>query len=221
MHSKYCRTDHPNQVRAKLGDSMTWKQMLKMKEQDENLYTWELGQCNINFWQDKWCPENTIEPLDENLDKNLMVKDYWEGQKWSQEVLQKVVTENSMRQKSKIQFDRNNKDRMIIKVNSTQSVTQAIYNQLFTWEETSWGENLWNKFLSPSMDFFSWIVLNNLIPTDDILMLKSLKEPSKCYLYQNSDETATHLFFQCDFSRKVWGSLTINFHINTINLGWE
>ncbi|XP_020593312.1 uncharacterized protein LOC110033616 [Phalaenopsis equestris] len=70
------------------------------------------------------------------------------------------------------------------------------------------------------MVFFSWRILNDLIPTDDILNLKGLKVPSRCHLCKNNQESSDHLFFRCNFAREVWNQLISNSNLNLLNVGW-
>ncbi|XP_020594068.1 uncharacterized protein LOC110034125 [Phalaenopsis equestris] len=70
------------------------------------------------------------------------------------------------------------------------------------------------------MWFFSWRVLNDLIPTDDILKLKGVRGPSRCHLCNNNKESSDHLFFRCNFAREVWNDLISNSNLNLLNVGW-
>ncbi|XP_020584790.1 uncharacterized protein LOC110027626 [Phalaenopsis equestris] len=183
MQAKYCKFDHPGEVTRKVGDSRIWIQMLKVREDIEKLLRWELGQGEINFWKDNWCPTDYLEPLQDEKEGDLLFKDYWNGNVWSEDIFRSILKDQSVSSISTIQFDRNNKDQLNLKNKTRASISKDIQNNLYSWDTCQWNVSSCQKNLTPSMLFFSWRALNNLLPTDDILKLKGLKGPSRCHLY--------------------------------------
>ncbi|XP_020599719.1 uncharacterized protein LOC110039104 [Phalaenopsis equestris] len=218
--AKYCKNDHPGEVSKKFEDSRTWIQMLKGREDIEKFLIWELVHGEINFWKDKWCPTNHLEPLQNEKEEDLLAKDCWSGNEWSEDALNNILKDSSARSISKIHFDRNKKDQIQLIKRTRSSLSKDIQNSLFIWENCQRNICTCQKFLTPSILFFSWRVLNDLIPADDILKLKGLKGPLRCHLCKNDQESSDHLFFRCRFARDVWKKLTFNINLNLINVGW-
>ncbi|XP_020598596.1 uncharacterized protein LOC110038167 [Phalaenopsis equestris] len=186
LQAKYSKSVHSGEVNRKVGDSRIWAQMLKAREDIDKLLRWELGQGNINFWKDNWCDNDCLEPLQDEKEGNLLVKDCWVGNAWTRD-----------------------------------SISKDIQKYLYRWETYQRNISSRQKHLTPSMLFFAWRVLNNLLPTDDTLELKGLKGPSRCHLCNLDQDTRDHLFFRCNFAKEVWSRLTSHMNINLINIGWE
>ncbi|XP_020593172.1 uncharacterized protein LOC110033511 [Phalaenopsis equestris] len=217
--AKYCKYDHPGEVTKKVGDSRTCIQMRRGREDIEKFLIWELVHGEINFWKDKWCPTDHLEPLQQDKEEDLLVKDCWSGNEWSEDALNTILKESSAERISKIHFDRNKKDQIHLIKRTSSSLSKDIQNSIFRGDNCQCNIFTCKKFLTPSMLFFSWRVLNDLIPTDDILKLKGLKVISRCHLCKNNQEFSDHLFFSCRFSRDVWKHLTSKFNLNLINVG--
>jgi ribonuclease HI len=66
---------------------------------------------------------------------------------------------------------------------------------------------LWNFPSIPKVDLFSWTLLHNSILTFDTLKRRGWNGPSRCPLCTNSEETISHLLYNCEFSKEVWGYL--------------
>ncbi|XP_020596218.1 uncharacterized protein LOC110036174 [Phalaenopsis equestris] len=138
---------------------------------------------------------------------------------WSEDALNTILKESSAGNISKIHFDRSKKDHIHLIKRTSSSLSKDIQNRIFRGYNCQWNIFTCQKLLTPSMLLFSWRVLNDLIPTDDILKLKGLKGPSRCHLCNNDQESSDHFFFSCRFARDVWKNLTSKFNINLINVG--
>ncbi|XP_020593394.1 uncharacterized protein LOC110033681, partial [Phalaenopsis equestris] len=153
MQAKCCKFDHPGEVTRKVEDSKIW------------------------------CPTNYLEPLEDDKEGDLLVKDCWNSNVWSEDILQSILKDQPVSSISAIQFDRNNKDHLNLKNKTKASISKDIQNKLYSWNTCQWNFSSCQKHLTPFILFFSWRALNNLLPTDDILKLKGLKGPSRCHLY--------------------------------------
>ncbi|XP_020596049.1 uncharacterized protein LOC110036045 [Phalaenopsis equestris] len=60
-----------------------------------------------------------------------------------------------------------------------------------------------------------------MIPTDDILKLKGLRGPSKCWLCEKEEESLILLFFDCNFAQQVWKQLLNQLIIDEKDLTWD
>ncbi|XP_020599172.1 uncharacterized protein LOC110038625 [Phalaenopsis equestris] len=94
-------------------------------------------------------------------------------------------------------------DDVIIFFKATKNATKMLYKAL--------------KHFSAHLSWRLWLFL---LPTDDILKMKGLRGPSVCLLCLVEEETLDHLFFYCNFSKKVLNELLPKFKNDTMNLSW-
>ena len=59
--------------------------------------------------------------------------------------------------------------------------------------------------LTPKINIFFWVMLQNRILTVDNLIKRGQKIPNRCILCKNHCESVDHLFLHCDFTRQVCG----------------
>ena len=87
---------------------------------------------------------------------------------------------------------------------SVSSGYLALTKQLFGEVEVSWWKKVWNSFSWPKCNFFLWILVHNRCLTWDNLCKRGFQGPSICVLCHNSEETISHLFFQCSYAKQIW-----------------
>ncbi|KAG7555489.1 Reverse transcriptase zinc-binding domain [Arabidopsis suecica] len=92
---------------------------------------------------------------------------------------------------------------------------QAVFSTAKTWHaihpdpvHVPWHKSVWFKDRIPKHAFICWVAAWNRLHTRDRLRNWGLVIPSSCVLCNAFDETRDHLFFQCDFSREIWGYFT-------------
>ncbi|XP_020596350.1 uncharacterized protein LOC110036283 [Phalaenopsis equestris] len=196
LKGKYCEEVHPSLVNKRLGDSRAWTNMLKVRSQVENLFIWKIGEGKLNIWLDNWTGEGLINTSSNpQFNPATQVAEIWFNGDWNQQALQNILDNKTLQKVMKSSIDRESKDILIVKKKVSQSLSAAIANFCFPQHRDSWSKCVWNKFLSPSMSFFSWRLLHGFLPTDDILKLKGLRGPSRCGLCKSQEETIKHLFF--------------------------
>lgn len=67
-----------------------------------------------------------------------------------------------------------------------------------------WWGKLW-KIKNPAKTrLFMWNVLNNKVPTWDILQKRNFSGPGWCTLCKSEGENIVHLFLNCNYINKVW-----------------
>ncbi|XP_020596374.1 uncharacterized protein LOC110036309 [Phalaenopsis equestris] len=96
MWGKYCKDQHPTLVLRKFGDSRIWVKMLKIRQIDETNYSWELGNGEINFWLDNWCPKDWLSAITNIYNSELKVADCWDGDNWSLGKLASILQPHSI-----------------------------------------------------------------------------------------------------------------------------
>ena len=87
---------------------------------------------------------------------------------------------------------------------SVSSGYLVLTKQLFGEVEVSWWKKVWNSFSWPKCNFFLWVLVYNRCLTWDNLCKRGFQGPSICVLCRSSDETVSHLFFQCPFAKQIW-----------------
>ncbi|KAL3628266.1 hypothetical protein CASFOL_027312 [Castilleja foliolosa] len=65
-----------------------------------------------------------------------------------------------------------------------------------------WVKEVWNNFITPKHAFCLWLAIKGKLLTKDRLSFLSIDK--HCVLCNRVDESATHLFFSCPFSMRVW-----------------
>lgn len=67
-----------------------------------------------------------------------------------------------------------------------------------------WGKSLWRFNSPPKLKLFMWLILQNKAPTWENLQKHSFTRPSRCALCKSEEETNTHLFLDCTFTKSIW-----------------
>jgi hypothetical protein len=63
---------------------------------------------------------------------------------------------------------------------------------------------VWKAWATPKVKFFSWLAIRNRIWTVDRLEKRVWDNCGLCQLYKQTQESAAHLFFQCQFTKRLW-----------------
>ena len=71
-------------------------------------------------------------------------------------------------------------------------------------DERWWWKKLWKLHCPPKTRIFMWCVLENKVPTWDVLQHRSFQGPGWCCLCKADDELVNHLFLSCPFIKGVW-----------------
>lgn len=82
-----------------------------------------------------------------------------------------------------------------------------------------WKTKLWNTRCSPKIKLLLWKAMQNALPVGENLKSRTILESAKCIHRDAEEESITHLFFTCDFARKVWESFpcTSSLNLNRIS----
>ena len=70
-------------------------------------------------------------------------------------------------------------------------------------QEPCWAK-AWFKGMTPKVNIFFWILLQEKILTTDNLLKKGFKIFNRCYLCENDVESITHLTLHCSFTKNIW-----------------
>jgi len=68
---------------------------------------------------------------------------------------------------------------------------------------TVW-KGVWKTRSLPKIDLLFWTLSHDSILTGENVKNKGLEGPSRCNLYLSNEESTTHLFLECKFTKDVW-----------------
>lgn len=100
----------------------------------------------------------------------------------------------------------------------SKSVWEAIHPAKPT---VPWASLTWHKGLIPKHDISVWLFILNRNPTLDRLASWGLDVEVTCLLCGSANESRNHLFFECSYTRPIWGALTQRLRFQDIPYDWE
>lgn len=83
-------------------------------------------------------------------------------------------------------------------------------------QELRWAKTIWSVDIPPSKSMFIWRLKHNKVPTDENLKQRGCSFPSICNLCYKHEESSFHLFFNCEYSIRIWSWLAscLNLSLN-------
>lgn len=83
-------------------------------------------------------------------------------------------------------------------------------------QELHWAKTIWSVDIPPSKSMFIWRLMHNKVPTDENLKQRGFSFPSICNLCYKHEESSFHLFFNCEYSIRIWSWLAscLNLSLN-------
>ncbi|XP_077247863.1 uncharacterized protein LOC143887636 [Tasmannia lanceolata] len=86
-----------------------------------------------------------------------------------------------------------------------------------------WHNSVWFSGNIPKHAFTCWQAIISRLLTNDRLIRHGLRISPNCFLCLHSAESANHLFFDCGFSKWIWGTIlrNLNFKRKILNLHLE
>lgn len=105
--------------------------------------------------------------------------------------------------------------------NSGLYSSKSFYHVIKTGGKERWPfPEIWHMRAPQSVKIFCYLVLQNRILTKEVLMIRQFNCHPDCVLCTSHQfETSLHLFFQCDYARRVWTVLAGWSGLNLIRLG--
>ncbi|KAL4279936.1 hypothetical protein GQ457_03G009480 [Hibiscus cannabinus] len=88
-------------------------------------------------------------------------------------------------------------------------------------ERVAWQKLIWFPCHIPKFSIILWMTNLNRLPTKDRLMKMGMTVDGLCGNCRVSQETRNHLFFECHFSRRVWGMILQKCFINRNVMCWD
>ena len=89
-------------------------------------------------------------------------------------------------------------------------------------QKPEWNSLMFNNAARPKAYFTMWIMLNQRLMTVDRLAQWGIEVEKKCVMCKRDEETAEHLFIQCNYARRVWDRLLSSIERHTqVPMTWE
>ncbi|GKC17938.1 RNA-directed DNA polymerase, eukaryota, reverse transcriptase zinc-binding domain protein [Tanacetum coccineum] len=195
-------------VELKEHRSWSWCQILKLRDDIRRFFNIKIGngqKCNI--WFDKW---HTLLVMVVGLSLNARVCDFisngswvwpneWEGR--FNEVLDVLVPN--------IIHDLDNKVVWIDKKGWEKhfSVAEAWKAIKTEFPKVIWHKHVWYSQCIPRHAFITCVAIKGRLKTKDRLSKWFSMQDLSCLLYGVDNESHSHLFFSCSYSKRLWERL--------------
>lgn len=87
--------------------------------------------------------------------------------------------------------------------------------------EVPWKNLVWQKKGIPKFKTLTWLFILDRCPTRNRLISWGLQSDPTCLLCNREPESRDHLFFCCDYSFSVWGTLARNLNLLLPSNSWN
>ena len=89
-------------------------------------------------------------------------------------------------------------------------------------QKPEWNNLMFNNAARPKAYFTMWIMLNQRLMTVDRLAQWGIEVEKICVMCKRDEETAEHLFIQCNYARRMWDRLLSSIERHTqVPMTWE
>ncbi|XP_033148588.1 uncharacterized protein LOC103869784 [Brassica rapa] len=197
--------------------SWMWRKMLKLREVAKLFYKKELGNGrHTSFWYDHWSEKGVLHDLlgdrgviDLGIGKDESVEDALLSSRRRRKHRVSILNdlEEEMRN-TRSMLDPEGKDVSIWKGKSA-------YKQKFSTQETwkqvrvgnpfcVWASGVWFSHATPKFAFMAWLASRDRLSTMDRVVKWSHGVDTTCVLCNAAQESRDHLFFECQYTARVW-----------------
>ena len=212
-------------------DSWFWKNILKFRDWVGKNMRYQIGKGKtINVWHDIW-------KNDQRLSTHISKKDIFyaglndtdkladviddSGWKWPAHWSLKypIITNlevpelNNMPDKA-VWIDKNGN----VKDFATSTVWKDVRSED---DAVRWKSLVWYSHCIPKHAFILWLAVKNKLCTQDKLQKWYPNKVYECSLCKNGLDSHNHLFFECEYSKEVWGMVSNKAKIHENEDTWE
>ncbi|GJV58010.1 RNA-directed DNA polymerase, eukaryota, reverse transcriptase zinc-binding domain protein [Tanacetum coccineum] len=219
------------EINVEQSDSGTWKFLIDLRRKVRQYIIHEIGDGRgTSMWYDNW---HDIGPLsnfidnrclyDARLENDCKVADMFDGSrwKWPQEwysdfpILARVqVPSLNISEADVIKWKTKKGQKVGF---STKQAWLDIKDDL---PKVNWWKLVWYSQSNPRCAFILWMAIKGKILTQD-RMMKWSKEILVCPLCRTTFDSHTHLFFQCEYSAKIYDGLKEKMKADNIPNDWD
>ena len=204
--------------------SFWWKDVFRLKELYGFITTCQLGDgSSILFWKDVWAGES-LEDMFPNIahfvkDSDLSVKNVSEATSLSElfniPISQAAAAElNDLRNLVQNFVLTEENDQRIFCWGNSRFAASKLYKMAFLSSPVPASFKLiWKSKVTPRVKFFAWLILLDRLNTKSMLTRRNFNVQPNCHCVlctEGIEESIEHLFFSCEFARKVWDKLGIS-----------
>ena len=214
--------------------SWIWRKILKLREVAKLFYKKEIGNGrHSSFWYDHWSDKGTLSELlgdrgviDLGVGKDATVEEavlcIRRRRRHRASALNDIEAE--LREIS---------SRLDPEVNDVSTWKgKAGYKMKFSTQETwmqlrgssplcSWASEIWFPQTTPRYAFMAWLASRDRLSTMDRVVKWSHGVDSTCVLCRSTQESRNHLFFECDYTSKLWEFMAKGIMGNSFTKHWS
>ncbi|KAJ6393467.1 hypothetical protein OIU77_022841 [Salix suchowensis] len=218
------------QVQATGASSWAWRKILESRKWFCGKFTVNIGNgANTSLWFDHWLPNGSMlynscsarVLASTGLPWNASVASIIRNGEWSFPSGHQGISAiwNTIR------FKPNNQREDSIVWKGTAS---GIFSIASAWDfirckkdADPYASIIWYPGNVPRFSFIHWLAARGRLATMDLPHVQQLISSSTCVLCGLLPETHNHLFFECEYSRLVWGNISSKINIRSPTLNWN
>ncbi|PKU79643.1 Putative ribonuclease H protein [Dendrobium catenatum] len=185
-----------------------WKQLCIIAHQLKHCLQLRIHpNCNFSLIWDPWCFEKSlVELADPHANCNWL-------DDFNREIISLIISNGNW--DVPVSWPQNIKD-MIASIpiwnvdtgclwNNSVKVSNKLFSNEFFKQHSvvSWHRFVWHKHSSIRFSSFGWLAVKNGLKTADNLFKREIMMNNSCIFCQDSRESHSHLFFECDFSFRI------------------
>jgi hypothetical protein len=183
--------------------------------------SWKVGSGNsIQLWTDHWCGDTLANTL--NIHPNILfwlpqkVSDIIHNQQWLippfldnifptlKNIVKHVILPVEPLSDELVWIGTNN---------GSLSLKESYDFKRHHFPILNWAKIIWCADVPPSRSLLVWRIMLDKLLTDDKLVERGCSMSSMCSLCCCHSETLFHLFFECNFSFRIWCWLVTALHL--------
>lgn len=210
--------------------SWMWRKILKCREIAKRMYRVEVKNGKrTSFWCETWSPLGCLKDvlndgsrIDMGISMNATVEDSWNHRRRSH----RVLILNSVKEEiEKSRSNGKNEEDISIWMN-IKGQRRKKFSSKETWEfiiekhiHCSWVDVVWFQHSTPKYSFISWLAMKGRLATGDKMRSWNVDTNEACCA--EPLETTEHLFFDCNYSGKIWSLLMSGVLKDKYTIRWE
>ena len=211
--------------------SWTWRKLMKLKDIAWSFIKYKIGNGNDTWlWVDNWHPHGPLLRrygprilYDANSNITARVCDIIRDGNW---YMPRALSRDLIAIRDELPLYNpvgGDVDRVDWVLNASKkfSCKSAWENLRRHQAVVPWACILWHKDHIPRASMIAWLACKNRLSTKDRLVRWGMAIDANCVLCGEGDESRDHLFFVCNFSRKVWDEALCKCNHNYRCTNWE